>query len=826
MRKLFVLTLAFAAFSANAQMGMRNADTTWKKIFRGSAEKINDLVHTKLDVRFDYDKSQMPGKAWITLKPHFYPTDSLTLDAKAFDIKKVAIVKGASMKDLQYKYDDVKLQITLDKIYKGGEQYTVYIEYTARPEDVKQEGSAAITDAKGLYFINPKGEDPEKPTQIWTQGETESSSCWFPTIDRPNQKTTEEIYMTVPAKYVTLSNGLLKSQKKNADGTRTDYWKMDLPHAPYLFFMGVGEYEIVKDKYKNLAVDYYVEKEYAPVAKKIFGNTPSMIAFFERILGVPYAWPKYAQIVGRDYVSGAMENTSATLHQETANQNARQLVDENMWEGTIAHELFHQWFGDLVTTESWSNITVNESFADYSELLWMQHKYGEDAAGDEQYNAIRTATAANSEKRDLVRHYYRSQEDVFDGVSYQKGGRILHMLRSYLGDSAFFKGLNVYLNTNKFKTGEAHQLRLAFEEASGRDLNWFFNQWYFGSGFPKLDIDYGYDEATKKASITVKQTQDGGKVFRMPVSIDVYEGANKKRHMVWITEKEHTFSFDAATKPNLINFDAEKVLLYTKKDNKTIENYEHQLKHAKTYADRREVIDYVAKNIDSNAALRPLMFAALNDPYFKLRKLVIDRYKRLELTAAEEDKINAIAKNDPKTLVRAAAVGVLGKTMNAKYADLYKKGTKDSSYAVAGESLSALLLIDDKAAIAMKDDLAKDAKGSLEDALEIVKGLSMTPSEVAEKLAEYDKLDPQTKFGKTPGILAMMTGVKDVEQFKKTIDKVVAYRNMVTPFFAPAKGMINGMIDDLALRRKAMAKKNGEKMEGNEFLDHLAAAVK
>ena len=145
---------------------------------------------------------------------------------------------------------------------------------------------------------------------------------------------------------------------------------MDLPHAPYLFFMGVGDYAIIKDKYKNIPVDYYVEKEYAPVAKKIFGETPAMIGFFEKIIGVPYPWPKYEQIVGRDYVSGAMENTTATLHQESAYQNARQLVDGNSWEEVIAHELFHQWFGDLVTTESWSNITLNESFADYSETLW------------------------------------------------------------------------------------------------------------------------------------------------------------------------------------------------------------------------------------------------------------------------------------------------------------------------------------------------------------------------------------------------------------------------------------------------------------------------
>jgi aminopeptidase N len=200
-----------------------------------TSEKINDLVHTKLDAKFDFNKSYLNGKVWITLKPHFYSTDSLTLDAKGMNINSVSIVNGSSQKPLKYEYDGWLLRIKLDRKYKGDEKYTVFIDYTAKPDAVKVEGSAAINDAKGLYFINPRGEEKGKPTQIWTQGETEATSGWVPTIDKPNQKTTEEISMTVPEKFVTLSNGLLVSQKKNADGTRTDTWKMDLPHAPYLF---------------------------------------------------------------------------------------------------------------------------------------------------------------------------------------------------------------------------------------------------------------------------------------------------------------------------------------------------------------------------------------------------------------------------------------------------------------------------------------------------------------------------------------------------------------------------------------------------------------
>src|SRR5258706_12150640 len=548
MKKILFSLLSLSSCYILSAQQQTVKDTSWRKEYRETATRINDLVHTKLDAKFDFSKSYMNGKVWITLQPHFYSTDSLTLDAKGMDIHKLAIVHGSSMKDLKYNYDNWQLKINLDKLYKGNEQYTIYIDYTSKPDEVKAGGSAAITDAKGLYFINPRGEEKDKPTQIWTQGETEANSVWLPTIDKPNQKSTEEIYMTVPAKFVTLSNGKLVSQKKNADGTRTDYWKMDLPHAPYLFFMGAGEFAVIKDSYKNKEVSYYIEKEYAPVARKIFGNTPEMIAFYSRITGVDYPWAKYSQMVGRDYVSGAMENTTATLHQQSAQQDARQLTDGNNWEDVIAHELFHQWFGDYVTTESWSNITLNESFADFSETLWNEYKYGKDAGDAQSYSDL-TSYLQNSRsaEKDLVRFYYADKEDVFDNVSYPKGGRILNMLRHYLGDDAFFKSLNLYLNTNKFKSAEAHQLRLAFEEVTGKDLNWFWNQWYYGSGHPKLDINYSYDDAAKKTRVIVNQT--GDKIFRLPVAVDIYNNGNKTRYQVWAKNKVDTFYFAAAGKP-------------------------------------------------------------------------------------------------------------------------------------------------------------------------------------------------------------------------------------------------------------------------------------
>lgn len=787
----------FISISATAQH-MPQKDTSWKKEYRATATRINDLVHTKLDVKFDFNQSYLIGKAWVTLKPHFYNTDSLLLDAKGMDLHKVAVVKGASIKDLKYSYDGWQINIKLDKEYKGGEAYTIFVDYTSKPNEVKVKGSAAINDAKGLYFINPKGEDKTKPTQIWTQGETEANSVWFPTIDKPNQKTTEEILMTVPAKYITLSNGKLVSQKKNADGTRTDYWKMDLPHAPYLFFMGVGDFAKVTDKWKGKEVSYYVDKEYAPVARKIFGLTPEMISYFSKITGVEYPWVKYSQMTAHDYVSGAMENTTATLHSDAAQQDARELVDGNAWESTIAHELFHQWFGDYVTTESWSNITVNESFANYSETLWNEYKYGKDAGDEQNYTDMQGYLFSNSNKKDLVRFYYSDKEDVFDAVSYNKGGRILHMLRNYVGDAAFFKALNLYLTTNKFKSAEAQQLRLAFEEVTGRDLNWFWNQWYYGSGQPALDIKYGYDAATKNASVIVTQTQAGDKIFKLPVAIDEYEGGQKTRHQVWVENKSDTFYFKSEEKPDLINFDGDKVLLCTKKENKTLDEYINQYKYAGNYLDRREAIDFAAKNQTDEKAIG-LLNAALKDKYFKLRQYVIQKIdlKKKDVAALVEPSLADIAKKDEKTVVRADAIAKLSTYKNENYIPLFKAAVSDSSYSVSGNALSALFELDSAGAVSEAKKLsALPAKGSLSDAITDIMIASGDESYAEVIFSEFEKLGlTQKKFGLMQSIGSFVGKSKNLQLVKKGIDAIVKFRDAIPEAFkVQTDPFINGML--------------------------------
>ncbi len=794
MRKIVLFGLFFLAVAATIQ--------AQENEYRGFAEKQHDLIHTKLVAGFDYTKSELNGEVWLQLHPHFYASNVLVLDAKAMAIHQVAMEKNNQRKNLSYTYDSLQLTITLDKTYTKNENYTVYIKYTARPNEYKAKGSAAITDAKGLYFINPLGTDKNKPTQIWTQGETEGTSVWLPIIDKTNQKTTQEFHLTVPSKYVSLSNGLLVKQVDNKNGTRLDVWKMDQPHSPYLFFIGVGDYAIVKDSYKGKEVNYYIEKEYEQVARKIYGNTPAMIAFYEKILGVNFPWVKYAQISGRDYVSGAMENTTATLHSDAVQQDARELVDENAWESTIAHELFHQWFGDLVTAESWSNLTVNESFADYSQTLWAEHSKGKDEGAYENYKGLRSYLSSPTDaEKDLVRFYYNDREDMFDLVSYQKGGRILNMLRHYVGDEAFFASLNKYLTDNQFKNGSAIKLKLAFEAVTGKDLNWFFNQWYFGSGHPYVRITQNYDAAKKQVMVAIQQTQVQDKIFTLPIGIDVYVQGKRNHYDVWSKKKVDSFYFDAAVTPDNVNVDNDKVLLWSKDESKPLEQYAFQFNHARNFLDRYEAVSEAREN-QNNVLAQKILQAALQDSFYVIRSAAMNSYNPKALDSATELAIYTIAVKDPSNANREEAIDIIGSLIKEKYKNQFIQWTKDSSYSVSGAALEALEKLDSTMA---KEIAFKESKNITKKRLNTAVTNIITKygdENVFDFVAsKYEALNIQSseKFYMTTSFAQLLVKTSDPIKFKKGIDLIVGfreaipqgYRTQTDPYF---NGKILGMI--------------------------------
>ena len=663
-------------------------DTSGRNFYRATPEKKTALRHTKLKVDFNFSNQTLNGEEWLTAAPFFYPSDSLILDAKTMLIHQVALDQQGKLQNLPYTYRDDLLRIKLPKKYQKDENYTVYIKYTAQPEKVPNNGNLSISDTKGLYFINPEGKPEGYPRQIWTQGEAESSSCWFPTIDKPNQKTTQEIEMTVPDSFVTLSNGLLKSSQKNGN-LRTDYWVMDKPHAPYLFFMGAGEFAVVKDTpwRGKIPVEYYVEKDYAPLAKKLFGNTSEMMTFFSERFGYDYPWTKYAQIIVRDFVTGAMENTTAVSHSESAYQSEEALNDQNYWEYIIAHELAHHWFGDLVTAESWANLTVNESFANYSEYLWLAHKYGKDVADYHlRNNTQQYHQRPDDFKKDLVRFDYTSTDDMFDMVSYNKGGAILHMLRHYLGDEAFFQAITDYLKTYAYSNGEAHQLRLSFEKISGKDLSWFFNQWYFGNGNPTVKVEKYYDTTKKQLTVKITQLQSEDLYFQFPLDIDIYQDNKPIRHTVWVdARQENAFTFAVSKAPALVNINPEGVVVMEEQYPKTIKEYLFQIQHAPELKSRLEAISYLEAGKGKEVVL-----AALRDPYFKIRKAALELLEGYQLTKKDLALVEKIATSDPENLARAAAIWVLNNQEDKRYTALYEKALTVPSAAIKNAALDGI----------------------------------------------------------------------------------------------------------------------------------------
>ena len=687
---------------------------TYYKTYQSAETRKHDLIHTKLKVRFDWPNAYLHGKATLTLKPYFYETDQLVLDAKGFEIHSVALDLDTGMLDLKYSYENDKITITLDRVYKRSEVFKIFMDYTAKPNELEVNGSAAISDAKGLYFINNKNEEEDKPQQIWTQGETESNSCWFPTIDKPNERMTQEIYITVENKFLTLSNGLLIYSTDNGDGTRTDYWKQDKSHAPYLAMMTIGEYAVIRDQWRDIEVNYYVEQEYEPFAKAIFGNTPEMLQFYSDRLGVDYPWAKYSQVVVRDYVSGAMENTSAVIHGEFLQRDDRELLDATN-EDIVAHELFHHWFGDLVTCESWANLPLNESFATYGEYLWNEYKYGRDEADYGLNNDLNSYLRASARKQvDIVRFDYEDKEDMFDSHSYAKGGRVLHMLRKYVGDEAFFASLKLYLTKHQYTAVEIHELRLAFEEITGEDLNWFFNQWFLSSGHPDLIISHEYVDSAKKVLLTISQAQEMEytPLYRLPLEVDIYAGGKVTRHSIVCDSIRQTFILPSGSKPNLVNVDAEKMLICVKKDYKTFDEWVFQYRVGLLYLDRLEALDELTTYKDDPKALA-VIEEALNDKHWKIRLEATQNLREASKRNGNniKDKLIDLAKNDEKAAVRRGALASLSNyyhpdsvaVKDEKLKEVFQEAMKDKSYRVNGAALAGLGAYDFEAVIKMNN---------------------------------------------------------------------------------------------------------------------------
>ena len=633
-------------------------------IYRGSYTKNIDIINTRLDLSFDWDSAYVIGKATIFAKPYFYPTDQLVLNANGFRLNSVSLINRDDKIPLIYTYDGKLLKISLDKNYTRDQNFTIFIDYVAMPNKLKIGEDIASAGDRGIYFINRDGKEKGKPRQIWTQGETECNSNWFPTINGSQEKMTQELNITVPNEFVSLSNGALEFSSMNGDGTRTDSWRQEQAHSTYLTMLAVGDFVITKDNWRGKELSYYTEPEFASTAKMVFGKTPEMMEFFSNKLGIEYPWEKYSQIVVRDFVSGAMENTTATVFFEGLNMSEGQYLDENH-EDIIAHELFHHWFGNLVTAESWANLPLNESFATYGEYLWEEFKYGRDQADLKGLEDMSVYLGNNRETEpDLIRFDYADKEQMFDEISYHKGGRILHMLRKTVGDEAFFESLKLYLTRNSYKTAEIHDLRLAFEEITGMDLNWFFNQWFLASGHPVLTIQSSYDQIKREIIVNITQDQNLTEtpLYRIPISVDIYSGTKLERKEIVLESQNQSFIFPSISPPDLVNVDAEKYILAEKNEVKSMVEYIFQYQNAPLFMDRFEAI-LKLKELKEDTSAKTLMVSAIKDKNWLIRHTALSVVENLsdDERKALYETLKDLALNDKVSHVRAAAVEKLGK---------------------------------------------------------------------------------------------------------------------------------------------------------------------
>ena len=670
-------------------------------VYNPSRTREIDILHTRLELAFNWDSSFVLGKATITFKPYFYPLKKFTIDARGFKLNKVALKKGEELADLKYAYDGRDINIILPEEMQSADSAELFIDYIAMPDKIEVKGSAAITEDKGLYFINSSGEDKDKPRQLWTQGETEANSCWFPTVDSPNEKFTTDIYLTIEKGQISISNGVHIFSLENPDGSKTEHWKMDKPHSAYLVMIAVGPFTEVKDSLGDMQVNYYLDSAYKDDAMAIFGNTPEMIQFFGDYLGVPYPWQKYDQVVVHDYVSGAMENTTAVIHGDFVQLTRREMIDYDH-EDVISHELFHHWFGDLVTCESWSNLTLNEGFATYGEYLWNEHKYGIDEA-DENFHDALDAYLDESQynNHDLINFSYNDKEDMFDSHSYAKGGRVLHMLRMEVGEEAFRAGLNRYLKDHAYGTVEVHDLRLAFEAVTGRDMNWFFNQWYLASGHPVLEINHTYLEHKKELLITVSQNQDLSRfpLYRLPMDIEIGQltfngqsyGPSSRMEKILIENRQDTFRISVPKKPTFVNFDVGENLLLSKDVKQGSGDWIAQYKLASRSIDRNEALRALMEDDASDVAA--CFRSAMKDAFWVSRALALEYFEHYLESHKDTSllpNLRKMAESDDEPYIRSTATSLLSTYFSSQdLASVFLNGISDSSYEVLSESFRA-----------------------------------------------------------------------------------------------------------------------------------------
>jgi aminopeptidase N len=637
-----------------------------------------DIKHIRIALELDPAETFIEGEAAITLSPFHDNLQELTFDAFELNVKEVRV----GTRRLEFESFRDKLVVHLKEPQPRDKNLTLRILYNARPR-------------KGLHFIRPDDAYPQKPLQVWSQGESEDNRAWFPCTDSPNERQTTETIITVPERFRVLSNGRLLSEKHDKRrAKRTFHWRQDEPHPAYLVSLAIGDFSIIEARCGKLPTPYYTYPGTEKEARMLMGRTPAMIRHFIKLFGYEYPYPKYAQVVVDDFISGAMENTSATTHSDRFMHDARTELDFDCHD-VVAHELAHQWWGDLITPKSWTHLWLKESFATYAEILWSEHIEGVD---ESRFFLLREQNIYMAEDRDryrrpIVHDRWEYSMEVYDRHAYQKGGIVLGMLRDVLGDDAFFRTLKYYLHKHEWQSVETADLRIAIEEVTGRNLDWFFEQWITGRGYPEFEVSHHFDSQAGALHVTVRQVQDtadGTPIFRMPVEIDILNKRGSRTLKVEIEKQEHEFYFSLEERPLAVLFDPEDRVLKTLEHEKSRQELLHQLLHARSFTARMRACRALGEFKDDEA-LAALRRALMQDAFGPVRMAAAVALAGIGHASARDILIAALKKNEEARVRRAIAwsLGHFRKDRKATAA-LTRAMQEDESYFVAAFSMRAL----------------------------------------------------------------------------------------------------------------------------------------
>mgnify|MGYP000610316857 CR=1 FL=1 len=517
-------------------------------------ERSFDAQHYVIRLSFDQNRKKVFGNSTIRLKPLSDNFKLVELDANR-RIKFRSITLENSNSKLKYKHVKDKLFINLHRAYKRSDTISLHLKYETKPK-------------KGIRFVDARRENGKviRSRQIWTQGETEETHHWLPSFDFPSDKATTEQFITVKNGETVIANGELIGKTRGSENTVTFHYRMSVPQSLYLTSFVVGKYLKVSDTYKNIPLGYYVYPGQITLVPKAYGKTKDMFRIFEQLTGVDYPFNKYDQTVVANFNIGGMENITATTMSDSEIALARFDTARSTVEDLVAHELAHSWFGNLVTCKNWAELWLNEGFATFMEAAYREQMYGRKDYIRKIHDDAATYFSYAS-ARSFVQHGLfnlkadpKDDDTMFDPISYQKGSAVIHTLREEVGEGAFWRGINLYLKRHKFANVESNDLQKAFEETSGKDLKWFFDQWVKAEGYPQIEVRQVYSAKTKTLTLEFRQNHQSNantpRAFRLPMNIEIRSFSYKEITPIVIDQRVQTFSFKLDEKPDRVSVDS------------------------------------------------------------------------------------------------------------------------------------------------------------------------------------------------------------------------------------------------------------------------------